>query len=356
MVHLASNLRGYLTVLAVMLGSFPMAVQADERDYISIVGSSTVYPFATVVAERFGTGTEYPTPIIESTGSGGGLKLFCTGIGVKHPDITNSSRRIKQSEVDRCAKSGITGIVEVKFGYDGIVIANSVEAEPFVLTRREIFLALAKHVPSPDDSETLVTNPYKTWKDVNPELPDAAIRVLGPPPTSGTRDAFAELALEGGCETFEWIKAIEISDKKRYKSICHAVREDGAWVEAGENDNIIVQKLNADKQSLGVFGFSFLDQNSDLVQGAVIDGVAPEFENIADGSYAISRSLYFYVKSAHINLIPGIKDYVAEFTNERAWGDDGYLVDKGMIPMPEAERSEFKTAAKELRSVKLASH
>ncbi len=356
MVHLASNLRGFLTVLAVMLVSFPLAVQADERDYISIVGSSTVYPFATVVAERFGIGTQYPTPIIESTGSGGGLKLFCAGIGVKHPDITNSSRRIKQSEVDRCAENGITGIVEIKFGYDGIVIANSIESEPYSLTRREVFLALAKDVPSPDGSETLVPNPYNTWKDVNPELPDVAIRVLGPPPTSGTRDAFAELGLEGGCETFNWIKSIKNSDKKHYKSICHGVREDGAWVEVGENDNLIVQKLNADKDSLGAFGFSFLDQNSDQVQGSLVDGVAPEFENIADGSYVISRPLYFYVKSAHIDLIPGIKEYVAEFTNDRAWGDDGYLVDKGMVPMPEAERSEFKTAAKELRTVKLASN
>jgi len=356
MVHLASNLRGFLTVLAVMLVSFPIATQADERDYISIVGSSTVYPFATVVAERFGTGTQYPTPIIESTGSGGGLKLFCAGIGVKHPDITNASRRIKQSEVDHCSKNGITGIVEIKFGYDGIVIANSIESGRFSLTRRDVFLALAKDVPSPDGSETLVPNPYNTWKEVNSELPDVAIRVLGPPPTSGTRDAFAELALEGGCKTFKWIKAIKKTDKKHYKSICHGIREDGAWVEAGENDNLIVQKLNSDKDSLGVFGFSFLDQNSDQVQGSLVDGVAPEFENIADGSYVISRPLYFYVKSVHIDLIPGIREYVAEFTSDRAWGDDGYLVDKGMIPMPQAERFEFKTAAMNLRTVKLASN
>ena len=356
MIKLASILRGFLTVLAAMLVSFPIAGQAAERDYISIVGSSTVYPFATVVAERFGTGTQYPTPIIESTGSGGGLKLFCAGVGVKHPDVTNSSRRIKQSEIDRCAENGITGIIEIKFGYDGIVVANSVESDQYSLTLRDVFLALAKDVPSPDGSETLVPNPHKTWREVNSELPDVGIRVLGPPPTSGTRDAFAELALEGGCKTFAWIKAIKKSDKKHYKSICHGVREDGAWVEAGENDNLIVQKLNADKDSLGVFGFSFLDQNSDQVQGSVIDGVAPEFENIADGSYVISRPLYFYVKTAHLDLIPGIKEYVAEFTSDRAWGDEGYLVDKGMIPMPEAERSEFKTAAMELKTVKLASN
>ena len=194
-----------------------------------------------------------------------------------------------------------------------------------------------------------------TWKDVNSELPEIAIRVLGPPPTSGTRDAFAELALEAGCKTFDWLKALRKTDKIQYKSICHGVREDGAWVEAGENDNLIVQKLNADPESLGVFGFSFLDQNSDLVQGSLIDDVEPEFENIANGSYKISRSLYFYVKAAHVDLIPGIKEYITEFTSDRAWGEDGYLVDKGMIPMSEEERNQFKTAGMELTTVRLAS-
>ena len=354
MLRLSSSLRGFLIVLAAMLGSLSIA-QASERDYISIVGSSTVYPFATVVAERFGTGTEFQTPIIESTGSGGGLKLFCAGIGVDYPDITNASRRIKASEVKNCADHGIDSIVEVKVGYDGIVIANSLEAEHFKLSLRDIFLALAKNVPAPDGEEKLVENPYKTWKEVNSNLPDIAIRVLGPPPTSGTRDAFAELALEGGCKTFDWIKAVKKSDKSRYKAICHGVREDGAWVEAGENDNLIVQKLTADKDSLGVFGFSFLDQNSDQVQGSVVDGVAPEFENIAVGSYAIARPLYFYVKSAHVGLIPGIKDFVAEFTSDRAWGDEGYLVDKGMIPMPIEERQMFKSTAAEMKHVQLAS-
>jgi len=337
-----------------MLGSFSALSQAAERDYISIVGSSTVYPFATVVAERFGTGTEYKTPIIESTGSGGGLKLFCAGVGVSHPDITNASRRIKASEIEACAENGIDDIVEVKIGYDGIVIANSANSEQMNLTRRDIFLALAKDIPDPDGAQKLVPNPHKTWQDVNSDLPDIAIRVLGPPPTSGTRDAFAELALEAGCKTFDWLKAMRKSDKKTYKSICHGVREDGAWVEAGENDNLIVQKLNADPDSLGVFGFSFLDQNSDLVQGSVIDGVAPEFEKIADGSYKISRSLYFYVKTSHVNLIPGIKEFVSECTSDRAWSDDGYLVNKGMIPMSVAERNHFKSGAMNLKTVKLS--
>ncbi len=355
MSFLSSSLRVCLISLAAMLGSQSLTANANERDYISIVGSSTVYPFATVVAERFGTSTQYRTPIIESTGSGGGLKLFCAGVGVLHPDITNASRRIKKSEINNCAKNGINDIVEIKFGYDGIVVANSVDAKQFNLTRRDIFLALAKNVPSPDGMEKLIPNPYMTWKDVNDSLPNVAIRVLGPPPTSGTRDAFAELALEAGCKTYDWIKAIKKSDKSQYKAICHGVREDGAWVEASENDNLIVQKLNADKDSLGVFGFSFLDQNSDLVQGSIVDDVAPEFENIANGSYKISRPLYFYVKSAHVDVIPGIKEYIAEFTSDRAWGEDGYLVDKGMIPMPSSEQNQFRAAAMELTTVQLAS-
>lgn len=355
MISLSSSLRVFLIVLAVMLGSYSSLSQAAERDYISIVGSSTVYPFATVVAERFGTGTQYKTPIIESTGSGGGLKLFCAGIGVSHPDIANASRRIKQSEIDRCAENGINDIVEIKMGYDGIVLANSTGADQFSVTLREVFLALAKNVPDPGGEEKVVANPYSTWKDVNPELPNVAIRVLGPPPTSGTRDAFAELALETGCKSVGWLKKMHKSDKPQFKSICHGVREDGAWVEAGENDNLIVQKLNADPNSLGVFGFSFLDQNSELVQGSLIDGVAPEFENVADGSYAISRPMYFYVKTAHVNLIPGIREYIAEFTSDRAWGDDGYLIDKGMIPLSAVERNEFKSVAMDLTTVKLAS-
>ena len=355
MITQSSSLRVFLTVLAIVLGSSSTASQAAERDHISIVGSSTVYPFATVVAERFGTSTSYKTPIIESTGSGGGLKLFCAGVGVSRPDITNASRRIKPSEIEICANNGIEDIIEVKVGYDGIVIANSVKSNQVSLTRRDIFLALAKDIPDPSGEHRLIPNPHQTWKDVNSDLPDIAIRVLGPPPTSGTRDAFAELALEAGCKTFDWLKAMRKSDKSSYKAICHGVREDGAWVESGENDNLIVQKLNADPASLGVFGFSFLDQNSDLVQGSIVDGVAPEFENIADGSYQISRPLYIYVKTAHINLIPGIKEFIAEFTSDRAWGDEGYLVDKGMIPMSAAEREEFKTAAMNMTTVKLAS-
>ncbi len=325
----------------------------SARDYISIVGSSTVYPFATVVVEQFGKTTEFKTPKVESTGSGGGLKMFCSGVGVEHPDIANASRRIKKSEFDSCQANGVTDIVEVKVGYDGIAIANSKKAGAMQLSLRDVFLALAKEVPDPEGGETLVANPYKTWKDVNAELPDQTIEVLGPPPTSGTRDAFAELAMEGGCKTFDWIKAIKSTDKNQYKAICHTVREDGAYVEAGENDNLIVQKLDTNPAALGVFGFSFLDQNRDKIQGSAIDGVKPEFETIADGGYPISRPLYFYVKKAHAEVIPGVREYLAEFTSEKAWGDEGYLSDRGLIPMPEEERSKFADNARNLTAMSM---
>jgi phosphate transport system substrate-binding protein len=339
-----------LTVIAIFTLATIGAVNAGSgRDYISIVGSSTVYPFATVVAEQFGKSTSFKTPKIESTGSGGGLKLFCAGVGVEHPDITNASRRIKQSEFERCAQNGVTEIIEVKIGYDGIVLANSKKAAPLKLTRKDIFLALAKEVPDPKGGEKLVPNPYKTWKDVNSSLPAKAIKVLGPPPTSGTRDAFVELAMEGGAKKFAWIKAMKKTDKKKYKAIAHTIREDGAYVEAGENDNLIVQKLNANPDAVGIFGFSFLDQNMDKVQGSYVDGVQPEFDAIADGQYPVSRPLYFYVKKAHVDDIPGIKAYLEEFTSEKAWGEDGYLAEKGMIPMPDAERQQFRSAIESLR-------
>jgi phosphate transport system substrate-binding protein len=342
-----------LMAAALSAGVISTVSAQSARDYISIVGSSTVYPFATVVAEQFGKTTKFKTPKIESTGSGGGLKLFCAGVGVEHPDITNASRAIKSSEKETCKKNGVSEIVEVKIGYDGIAIANSKDAPKMNLTLKDMFLALAKQVPDPKGGEKLVANPYKTWKDVNSSLPDMAIEVLGPPPTSGTRDAFAELAMEGGCKTYDWIKAIKKENKKKYKGICHTIREDGAYIEAGENDNLIVQKLESNKQALGIFGFSFLDQNRDNIQGSVVNGVAPKFETIADGSYPISRPLFFYVKKAHIGVIPGVKEYLAEFTSEKAWGEDGYLSDRGLIPMPTQERSKYAEDVKNLTTMKL---
>ncbi|MEM9293618.1 MAG: PstS family phosphate ABC transporter substrate-binding protein [Acidobacteriota bacterium] len=317
-----------------------------QRDQIRIVGSSTVYPFATKVAENFGRTTDFKTPVIESTGSGGGLKLFCAGVGVEHPDITNASRAIKSTEVELCAKNGVDKITEVNIGYDGIVIANAKKAPTLELTLQQVFLALAKDVP--DGKGGLKPNPNNTWKDVDASLPNVKIEVLGPPPTSGTRDAFAELALEGGCKSWDWIKALKKSDKSRYKQICHTVREDGAYVEAGENDNLIIQKLNANPNALGVFGFSFLDQNSDKVHGSVVNGVAPTFDSIADGSYPISRPLFFYVKVAHAAVIPGIKEYLKEFTSAGAWGEDGYLSDAGLIPLPTDLRNQVASDARSL--------
>ena len=332
------------TLMLLALG--PM--QASARDQIRIVGSSTLYPFATVVAEEFGRSTDYRTPIIESTGTGGGMKLFCAGVGVEHPDISNASRRIKTSEVESCKANGVTEITEVKIGYDGIVLARSKQAPVMDLTLRQIFLALAKEVPTPSGQR--VANPNKTWKDVDASLPNVKVEVLGPPPTSGTRDAFNELALEGGCRTYPSIKALAKTDKDRYKTICHSIREDGVFIEAGENDNLIVQKLVANPNALGVFGYSFLDQNRDRLLGSKVDGKAPTFENISSGDYLVSRSLYFYVKNAHVGSIPGIQEYLAEFTSEKAYGEFGYLVDKGLIPSPKTEREQVRAAATTLKN------
>ncbi|MGH8475553.1 MAG: PstS family phosphate ABC transporter substrate-binding protein [Methylococcales bacterium] len=338
------------------LGSLALFSQSsfgETRDYVSIVGSSTVYPFATVVAEEFGKSSSFKTPKIESTGTGGGLKLFCAGVGVEHPDIVNASRRIKKSEYDNCQARGVTEIVEIKIGYDGIALARSKSAPILDMSRKDIFLALAKVVPDPNGAQSLVANPYTSWKQVNASLPDAKIEVLGPPPTSGTRDAFVELAMEGGCKAFEWIAAIKEKDEDEFKRICHTIREDGAFIEAGENDNLIVQKLEANPNAVGIFGFSFLDQNSDKVAASKIDGVVPEFTSIADGTYPVSRPLYFYVKKAHIGVIPGLREYMSEFVSDKAIGEDGYLSDRGLIPLPAEEREENSQAVENLTTLSL---
>jgi len=325
--------RKSLSALLITLAASAVTSTAVARESIEVVGSSTVYPFSTVVAERYGRASGKATPKIESTGSGGGLKLFCSGVGTNYPDITNSSRRIKASEFKLCQANGVREIIEVQIGSDGIVIANSVDAPPMQLSRKDIFLALAAQVPGAVEGE-LIENPYTTWNEVNPALPNTPIEVLGPPPTSGTRDAFAELGMEGGCKTFGWIKAMKKTSKRSYKSVCRTIREDGRYIEAGENDNLIVQKLEANPAALGIFGFSFLDQNADKVQGAQIESVTPSFESIADKSYPISRPLFFYVKKAHVGVVPGIQGYLNEFTSEKAWGEEGYLAEKGMIPLP----------------------
>ncbi len=321
-----------VSAAALAAASTIVATGAQARDQIQIVGSSTVFPFSTAVAEQFGQKTDFKTPVVESTGSGGGIKLFCEGVGEKTPDVTNASRRMKKKELETCNANGVTP-VEVVVGFDGIVIGSSKSGPDLNVTLEQVFKALAKEV-SVDGK--LVANPYKTWSDIDPSLPAEKIEVLGPPPTSGTRDAFEELAMEVGCEA-----AGGVPEEK-----CTTIREDGAYIEAGENDNLIVQKLEANPAAFGIFGFSFLDQNADKIKGAKIADVDPTFDNIADGAYPVSRSLFFYVKKEHVGVIPGIEEYVAEFTNEGAWGGEGYLADKGLIPLPEDKRKSVADSAK----------
>ncbi|MGI9505396.1 MAG: substrate-binding domain-containing protein [Geminicoccaceae bacterium] len=335
-------MRGTTLVFATMAATVALVGAAEARDQIRIVGSSTVFPFSTAVAEQFGQSSGFATPVVESTGSGGGLKLFCAGVGEQHPDMTNASRAIKDSERELCASNGVKDVTEVKVGFDGIVLANSKAGEPVSLTIPQIFMALAKEVEV--DGE-IVSNPYTMWNEIDAALPAAKIEVLGPPPTSGTRDAFVELVMETGCEAFPAIAALEETDEEKFEAVCATMREDGGFVEAGENDNLIVQKLEANPAALGIFGFSFLDQNLDKMQGSLVDGVEPTFEAIADGDYPVSRSLFLYVKNAHVDVIPGIQEFIEEFTSEDAFGEDGYLADKGLIPLPEEDREAVREQA-----------
>jgi len=311
---------------------------AEARDQIRIVGSSTVYPFTTAVAEQFGKTSGMKTPVVESTGTGGGMKLFCAGIGADHPDFTNASRQIKKSEFEDCSKNGVTDIVEIKVGFDGLTVANSKAGPDLNFTKQQLFLALAKEVPDKDGK--LVANPYKTWKDVDASLPDEKIEVLGPPPTSGTRDSFVELVMEAGAGTIDSMKALKKSDAKAFEKVWKSIREDGAYIDAGENDNLIVQKLESNPKAFGIFGYSFLEENADKLQGAKIEGVSPTFEAVADKTYPIGRELYIYVKNAHVGVIPGVREFIAEYVSERAMGEEGYLADKGLITMtPENQQA-----------------
>jgi phosphate transport system substrate-binding protein len=330
----------FLAVAGFLLAATAQA--QSSRDYVAAVGSSTVYPFTTTVAEQFGKGGKFKTPKVESTGTGGGFKLFCSGVGVQYPDVANASRAIKQTEIDQCTKAGVKDIIEVKVGYDGIVLANSVKGTRYKLTRREVYLALGKQVPDPANPTALVANPYKTWKDINKALPADRIEVLGPPPTSGTRDAFVELVMESGCSTFPWIKTLKDVDEARFKKVCDAIREDGGYVEAGENDNLIVQKLEANPKAMGIFGYSFLEENISQIQGSFIDGVQPDFDDIVSGKYPVSRPLFVYVKKAHLGVIPGLREFVTEYVSDRAIGEEGYLADKGLIPMSPAESAKIR--------------
>ncbi|SEK89499.1 substrate-binding domain-containing protein [Halomonas daqiaonensis] len=306
-----------------------VATVAHARDQIRIVGSSTVYPFASYVTEEFGAVTEYPTPVIESTGSGGGLRLFCNGVGEGTPDITNSSRRIKLSELERCLENGVTDVTEVKIGSDGIVFAQSSTNEAIELTLEQLFLAVAAKVPV--DGE-LVDNPYTNWSEIDASLPDREISIYGPPTTSGTRDAFEELAMEVPSKEMEAYGGDGYTD----------VRSDGVYIDAGENDNLIVQRLSEDTDAFGIFGYSFLEENSGALVGTAIGGVEPEPEAISAGDYPIARSLWFYVKNQHADAVPPLYDYVDMFVSETMIGEGGYLRDLGLIPLPEAEREQTR--------------
>jgi phosphate transport system substrate-binding protein len=323
---------------------------AQAREQIRIVGSSTVYPFTTAVAEQFGKTGGFKTPVVESTGTGGGMKLFCAGIGADHPDFTNASRQIKKSEFEDCGKHGVTDIVEIKVGFDGLTVANSKAGPDLAFTKQQIFLALAKEVPDKDGK--LVANPYKSWKDIDPSLPDEKIEVLGPPPTSGTRDSFVELVMEKGAESIDTLKALKKADAKAFEKVWKSIREDGAYIDAGENDNLIVQKLEANPLAVGVFGYSFLEENQSKIKGAKVEGVAPSYEAIASGEYKVSRPLFIYAKKQHVGTIPGMVEFVKEYVSDKALGEDGYLAAKGLVTLPGDEAKKTKAAAEGLETIK----
>lgn len=312
------------------------AAAADRAATVSIVGSSTVYPFATAVAEAFGETTDFNTPVIESTGSGGGMKLFCAGVGLDHPDVTNASRRQKSSEAETCAANGVE-FTEFMIGYDGIVMANSKNGGPALdISREQIAMALLAEVPNADCS-AVSANTSTAWSDIDSSLPNRPILVLGPPTSSGTRDAFEELVFEEALDALGCAKDV-------IKAA--SVREDGAYVESGENDTLIVDQLVKDGDALGIFGYSFLANNADRLKGASIEGVSPTFENIAAGDYPVSRSLWFYVKNNHLGVVPGIAEYAAEFVDQAAVG--GPLEEIGLIPGGEAEQAAMQEAANSL--------
>lgn len=316
------------------------AVTTEQGGDIRIVGSSTVYPFSTKVAQEFKNKTGYNV-VVESTGSGGGHKLFCAGPGLDTPDVTNSSRRQKKSEYDLCAKNGVDGILEVQIGFDGIVVSNAIDSANIDMSLKEIYMAFAKEVPTSDTDCTMIPNPATKWTDINPNLPAYTIEAYGPPPTSGTRDAFVEIAMEGGAKSISCLKEMSKTDKKAFGNYAHTVREDGKWIDAGENDNALVQTLVNTPTAVGVFGYSFLEQNGDKIKGALIDGNAPEFENIASGDYPVSRSLYFYVKKGHLGKTPGLREFTLEFLSDAAAGEGGYLEEIGLVPLPAGQRESI---------------
>jgi phosphate transport system substrate-binding protein len=320
--------------------SFAEFFKAKERTHISMVGSSTVYPFAAVIAETFGRDTKFKTPVVESTGTGGGFKLFCSGIGYNYPDFSNASRAIKKSEIEKCQENAID-VFEIKLGYDGIVLANSKAGQDYSLTKEQIFLALAAKVPSANGNE-LIDNPYKKFSEIDKNLPNVNIAIYGPPPTSGTRDAFVELVMEDVCTKIPAFKKA-FADKKILAKKCHLIRSDGAFIEAGENDNLIVQKLKNDENALGIFGFSFLEENGHVIKSVKINNVTPSFDSIVSGTYAVSRPLFIYGKKQHLNLIAGMREFSKEIVSKNTIGSDGYLMQKGLIPLTNLELEKVRS-------------
>ncbi|MBX2857039.1 MAG: substrate-binding domain-containing protein [Cellvibrionaceae bacterium] len=325
---------GSVLVLSLIVGiTHSSFLFAATRENIHVVGSSTVFPLAKVVADRFAKTTKFRGPNIEATGTGGGFKIFCQGLGAAAPDIVNASRRITRSEFDECVRNGVRHIVELPIGYDGVVVVNSLDAPDFTLTQKELFLALAKRVPNPNKASGFIDNPHRYWSDINPLLPKLRIVVYGPPPSSGTRDSLLEMAMEPGCRAFPALASLESSNREQFKKYCHVLRSWPEFVEAGEQDNILIELVVSNPNALGILGFNYLDQNLHRVKSAVVSGVAPTYDNIHDHLYPISRPLYFYIKKAHVGRIPGISQYLAEFISERAWGDEGYLREKGLVPL-----------------------
>lgn len=316
-----------------------LASCSDSRTQIRIVGSSTVFPFTTAVAENFSRNNpEYLAPIVEATGTGGGIKLFCAGLGSRFPDVANASRRMKPAELKDCVKNGATEVVEIQVGIDGLVLAQAKNGQRFDLTLRDVYLALAAE---PFGGRQTA----RTWRDVNPALPDVRIEVIGPPPTSGTRDSFNELYMEAGCLTEPAMQALKKSDEDRFKTVCNKVREDGAYVEAGENDNLIVQKLASNPNAIGAFGFSFLDANLDTLRDVPVNGVQANYETISNRSYPAARAMFIYVKAQHVKAIRGLREFLDEYTSDRAWAPGGYLQRRGLVPSPEDVRARTRARA-----------
>ena len=340
--------RIYLVASTLAVAALVTGAPALARDQLKVVGSSTVFPYSQAVAEDFSKKTGNKAPVVESTGTGGGMKIFCQGVGEANPDVTGASRAMKKSEWELCTKNGVDDITEIQIGYDGLSIAQSKKGKPMDLTEAQIFLALAAEVP---EGDKLVPNPYKKWSDIDPSLPDVAITAYGPPPTSGTRDAFVELTMHDGCKLLDYYKKKkETMDKKDFEKLvsekCTPMRQDGPFIEAGENDNLIVQRIEADPNAVGIFGYSFLYENQDKLQAVKVNGKEPTFENIADGTYDIARPLFFYIKNAHRKVIPGLDDFVVEYTSDAAMGPDGYLHERGLVVLTPELLKEMQDRAK----------